>query len=163
VQTMLKTIEQKDFYIVGITARTSNTKEMSGKGIIGSQWSRFFTEGIHDKIPNKADSNILAIYTDYESDRNGEYTFILSAKVLDTSDIPDGMEARKVPAGRYSVVTSAKGSVGDVVVQSWQKIWSMEDKSELGSKRMYKADYEVYDERSRDPQNSQVDIYVGVK
>ena len=56
-----KTIQQKEFSVIGIAARTSNVKEMSGKGIIGAQWSRFFTESILDKIPNKADSNILGV------------------------------------------------------------------------------------------------------
>jgi hypothetical protein len=29
--------------------------------------------------------------------------------------------------------------------------------------RMYHTEYELYDERSSDPKNAQVDIYIGVK
>ncbi len=158
-----KAIEKEEFTIIGIAAKTSNAKEMSGQGIIGDQWDRFFTEGIADKIPNKTDRNILALYTDYESDRNGEYTFVLGAIVSDTTNIPQGMVSKKVPAGRFKVITSDKGPVQNIVIKSWQQIWSMEDGSELGGKRSYQADYEVYDERSRDPQNAEVDIYLGIQ
>ncbi|HXM23809.1 MAG TPA: hypothetical protein VN948_21300 [Terriglobales bacterium] len=36
-------------------------------------------------------------------------------------------------------------------------------KALLGGKRAYKTDFEVYDQRARNPQDSQIDIYVGVK
>jgi predicted transcriptional regulator YdeE len=32
----------------------------------------------------------------------------------------------------------------------------------FGGKRAYIADFEVYDERSRDPDNTIVDIYIGI-
>jgi predicted transcriptional regulator YdeE len=73
------------------------------------------------------------------------------------------MVANKVPAGRFAGVTSAKGPLQNVVPQAWQQIWILEDKAQLGGNRSYKADFEVYDQRSRDPQDSQVDIYVGIK
>lgn len=67
------------FTIVGISARTNNAQEIAGKGIIPQQWQKFFKEGILEKIPNKASPTIYAVYTDYESDRNGEYTFLIGA------------------------------------------------------------------------------------
>jgi predicted transcriptional regulator YdeE len=33
----------------------------------------------------------------------------------------------------------------------------------VGSNRNYKADFEIYDERASDPQNLQMDVYVGIK
>ena len=39
----------------------------------------------------------------------------------------------------------------------------IEDQGQLGGKRAYNTDFEVYDQRARDPQDSQIDIYVGVK
>jgi predicted transcriptional regulator YdeE len=103
------------------------------------------------------------VYTDYASDRNGEYTFFIGAKVSDASAIPAGMVVKRVPAGKYAIVTSAKGPVQNVVPQAWQQVWSLEDNSALGGARAYKADFELYDQRSRNPQDSQVDIYVGIK
>jgi predicted transcriptional regulator YdeE len=68
-----------------------------------------------------------------------------------------------VPSGRYAVVTSAKGPVERVVPKAWQQVYSLEDNKQLGGARAYKADFELYDQRSQNPQDSQVDLYVGVK
>jgi predicted transcriptional regulator YdeE len=156
-------VEGKEFSIIGIEARTNNAKEMTNAGVIPKQWGKFFAEGILARIPNKIDPTIYAVYTDYASDRNGDYTFVIGANVSETSAIPEGMVAKKVPAGKYSVVTSARGPVENVVPQAWQQIYGLEDKSQLGGSRAYKADFEVYDQRSRDPQDSQVDIHVGIR
>jgi predicted transcriptional regulator YdeE len=158
-----KIVEGKEFSVIGIEARTNNAKEMTNDGVIPRQWSKFFAEGVLAKVPNKVDPTIYAVYTDYASDRNGDYTFFIGAKVSDTSATPAGMVAKKVPAGKFAVVASARGRVQNVVPQAWQQIWSLEDKSQLGGARSYKADFEIYDQRSRDPQDSQVDIYVGIK
>jgi len=157
-----KVIHQPAFTVVGIAARTSNAKEATADGVIGKQWERFMKEGVLAKIPNKVDSAIVAVYTDYASDKDGEYTFVLGAKVKSDHDIPDGMLARKVPAGRYAVFTSEKGPAARVVAETWKRIWSVQ-KSTPGGNRAFKADFEVYDERAADPQNMQVDVYVGVK
>jgi predicted transcriptional regulator YdeE len=71
------------------------------------------------------------------------------------------MVLRHVPAGKYAVVTSSRGPIAQVVPAAWKQIWDLEDRSQLG--RAYQSDFEVYDHRARDPQASQVDIYVGVK
>jgi predicted transcriptional regulator YdeE len=39
----------------------------------------------------------------------------------------------------------------------------MEDNHELGSPRAYKTDFELYDRRTSNPQDSQVDLYIGLK
>ena len=103
-----KLVDEPGFTVVGISSRTSNGKEMSGKGVIPQQWDRFIKEGMLGQIPNKVDSNILAVYTDYESDANGEYTFLIGARVSSADDVPLGMVARKVPAGRYAVFISGE-------------------------------------------------------
>jgi predicted transcriptional regulator YdeE len=155
-------IEHSSFTIIGIAARTSNAKEMSGEGVISDQWERVMAGGIIEQIPNRADQNILAIYTDYESDASGEYTFIIGAKVTSTDSIPEGMVEKEVPEARYAVFTSEKGPVWKVVPEVWQKIWSA-PASELGGERVFAADFEVYDERAADPQNAVVEVWVGIK
>ena len=157
-----KIVEQTEFTVIGISIRTSNAKEMSGNGVIAPQWDRFMKEGLLSRIPNKIDSNILAVYTDYESDANAAYTFMIGARVSSAAGVPLGMVATKVPAGRYAVFISEKGFVGKVVPETWSRIWAV-PKSEPAAKRAYRADFEVYDQRARDPQNAEVDIYVGIK
>jgi predicted transcriptional regulator YdeE len=157
-----KVVEESGFTVIGIAARTTNAKEMAGKGIIGQQWTRFMSEGLLNKIPNRLDSSIVAVYTDYESDANGAYTFMIGARVSPDSVIPAGMVARKVPAGRYAVFASEKGFVGKVVPETWSRIWA-QPKSEPGGNRAYLADFEVYDQRAADRQNAQVEVYVGIR
>jgi predicted transcriptional regulator YdeE len=157
-----KIVEQTEFTVIGISVRTSNAKEMSGNGVIAQQWDRFMKEGLLSGIPNKVDSNILAVYTDYESDANGAYTFIIGAKVSSADSVPPGMVAEKVPAGKYAVFISEKGFVGKVVPQTWSRIWAV-PRSSLGGNRAYRADFELYDQRAADPHNAEVDIYVGIK
>src|SRR5713101_4548425 len=145
--------------VIGIEAHTTNAKEATAEGVIPRQWGRFFQEGILEKIPNKMGSNIYAVYSDYASDRNGEYSFMIGARVKDGTAPPHGMVAKRVPAGRYAVLTSEKGPLPKVVPGGWQKLWELEDDGKI--KRAYRMDFEIYDQRAQDPQNAQVDIYVG--
>lgn len=150
------------FTVVGIEARTDNAREMAGAGIIAKQWGRFMGENLLAQIPNRIDGAILAVYSDYESDKDGEYSFMIGARVKSAVGIPSGMMSRKVPAGRYAVFTSERGAVEKVVMETWQKIWSATT-AELGGERVYTADFEIYDERVRDPKNAQVEIHVGIR
>jgi len=158
-----RVVEQPEFAVIGIQVRTSNAKEVTGDGAIPKQWTKFFGERIADKIPNKVDSTVYAVYTNYASDHNGEYDFIIGMKVSSVPDVPPGMVAKKVPKGRYAIVTSAKGPVARVVPQAWQRVYSLDDNKQLGGARAYKADFELYDQRSQNPQDSQVDLYLGLK
>jgi predicted transcriptional regulator YdeE len=157
-----RVVQQSAFTVVGITARTSNAKEMTLGGVIGKQWAHFMQDGVLAKIPNKADKAIVAVYTDYVSDKDGEYTYVLGARVTSDSEVPAGMTAKKIPAGRYAVFTSEKGAASKVVPEAWMRINSL-PKSATGGNRFYGADFEVYNERAADQQNAQVDVYVGIK
>lgn len=157
-----KVVERSSFTVVGIAARTSNAREMTADGIIGKQWGRLMQEGLLAKIPNKADQNIVAVYTDYASDHNGEYTFVLGARVKSNEGVPAGMVAKNIPAGKFAVFTSERGAAAKVVPETWMKVNSLPH-SAVGGNRVYRADYEIYDERAADPANAQVDVYVGIK
>ena len=160
---MPKKVHHEGFSVIGIEVRTTNAREMTVEGAIPKQWQKFFQDGIQQKIPDKIDGTIYAVYTDYASDRNGEYSFVIGMKVNPGANPPAGMVLKKIPAGEYALITSDKGPVGRVVPAAWQQIWSLEDKAQLGGRRAYGADFEVYDQRSADLQNSQVDINVGLK
>lgn len=157
-----KVVEREAFTVVGIAARTSNAREMTAARIIGKQWERLMQEGLLAGIPNKADQNIVAVYTDYASDHDGEYTFVLGARAKSDESTPAGMVAKRIPAGKFAVFTSEKGAAAKVVPETWRKINSL-PRSAVGGDRAYRADYEIYDERAADPANAQVDVYVGIK
>ncbi|MGB8888278.1 MAG: GyrI-like domain-containing protein [Candidatus Korobacteraceae bacterium] len=159
-----KIVDLQPFQVVGIAASTNNAKEAGPDAIIGKQWHRFMSDNLINKIPNRVDQTIYGVYTDYASDANGQYTIILGAKVrpIPNPTIPDGMVVKTVPAGRYAVFTSERGPVAKVVVDTWKQIWAYYQSPQNGQ-RAYQADFEVYDQRAADPNNAQVDIYVGLK
>jgi len=157
-----RTVEEPGFTVVGISTRTTNALEMSGRGVIGMQWERFMQDGLLARIPNRVDSNILAVYTDYESDHSGAYTFLLGARVSSAEHVPAGMVAKEVPPGKYALFISRQGPAAKVVSEAWQHINSL-PKSAPGGDRIYRADFEVYGPRAADPQHAQADIYVGIR
>ena len=157
-----RAVQQDEFTVVGIAVRTSNAEQMTPERPIGKQWERLFKEGVLAAIPNKADGNIVALYAEYASDKDGEYTYVLGGRVTKVESVPAGMVVKNVPAGRYAVFTSERGPVQKVVVEMWQKVWAT-PKTALGGDRTYKADFEVYDQRAKNPADSVVDLYVSVR
>src|ERR1700749_3414733 len=154
--------EHPGFYVVGITARTNNAQEMSGNGKIGSVWQTFLQPGVVAKIPNKIGVDLIAVYTDYETDHTGHYTYLLGLPTSVTEAQPANLTIRHIPAGRYAVFTTGRGPIQQVVPEIWQLIWSMPP-DELGGTRSFRTDFEIYDQRAADPENAQIDVYVGLR
>src|SRR5579864_4922478 len=157
-----KAVQQDEFTVVGSAVRTSNAEQMTPARPIGKQWERCMGGGLLATIPNKADGKIVAVYSEYASDKDGEYTYLLGARVTKVEDLPAGMVAKNVLAGRYAVFTSEQGPVQKVVVEMWRRVWAT-PKNEMGGDRNYKADFEVYDQRARNPAASVVDLYIGIQ
>jgi predicted transcriptional regulator YdeE len=150
------------FFVVGVAARTRNAHEMSGNGKIGDVWQTFLEPSLVARIPNKIGVDPIAIYTEYESDHTGYYTYLLGVPVSSTESLPANLTVKHVPPGRYAVFTSGRGNIVQVVQEVWQRIWSMSPE-ELGGKRAFQTDFEVYDQRTADPENAQIDVYVGLR
>ena len=143
-------IEQASFSVLGIEARTNNKAELSGTGIIGQQWEKFMKQ-------NQSTGPIIAAYTEYESDKDGDYTFFIGTQVDDGTTIPDGMVLKTVPAGKYSIVKTERGEIWNIVQTAWKNVWN-----DTSLKRNYKFDYEVYDEGAKNPSDAQINIFVGI-
>lgn len=148
--------------LVGISAITSNAKEFSGQGIIPQTIGRYYAEAIPDKTPHrKTPGKLFCVYTKYESDFNGEYTYFVGEEVNGFDGVV-GLETLVIPAQDYQKFTNDPEPMPQACINMWQKIWGM-DQLALGGERGYLADFEVYDERSADQSNAVLDIYVGVK
>jgi predicted transcriptional regulator YdeE len=160
--TSMKIENQDSFYVAGYAARTNNAAEASGKGKIGPLWQRWFAENLAAQIPNRIDKDVLAVYSDYASDEKGDYTYMIGVRVSSIDKLPEGLAYRKIAAGPYAVFTMESGPMTQVVPAAWQKIWSA-PLSEMGGKRAFLTDFEVYDQRAADPQHAQVDIHIGVR
>jgi predicted transcriptional regulator YdeE len=150
------------FCVAGISARTSNAHEMSGNGKIGDVWRTFLEPSLVTRIPNKIGVDPIAIYTEYETDHTGHYTYLLGLPVSLVEPLPANLTIRHVPAGRYAVFSSRRGPITQVVQEVWQHIWSMSPK-ELGGTRAFQTDFEIYDQRASDPENAQIEVYVGLR
>ncbi len=148
-------MKHSKFDIIGISVRTTNENGQSSIDI-PELWKRFFEEGLLERIPDKPDSSIYCVYTDYEKDFTKPYTVILGCRVNNLKTIPEGMVGKVIPGGDFMKFT-AKGDVtqGSVFFE-WKKIW------ESKIDRKYTADFEIYGEKARDPKNAEVDIFISV-
>ena len=104
-----KPAEQTAFDVIGIEVRTNNAQEATSGGAIPQQWQRLYMQGVLDQIPGRLDQSVVAVYTKYASDWNGDYNYILGARVKPGTKAPAGMVAVSVPAGKYVEFTSARG------------------------------------------------------
>ena len=123
---------------------------------------RFCMDDMPAKISQRKNpGRVFAVYTNYDNDEHGAYTYFIGEEVHSFERIGSEFETLTIPAQTYIKLTSNPGSMPAVVINLWQNIWSMKP-SELGGQRAYVADFEIYDERSQDPSNVVLDIYIGI-
>ena len=147
-----ETITIGGFSIIGVAIHTTNQNGQSQKDI-AELWSRFMGQGLIAQIPNKASNEIYCTYTEYESDFTGAYTTILGCKVTSLDEIPEGFVGKEISEATYKHY-KAKGALPDCVGKVWGEIW------QSGMDRKYITDFDVYGEKSLNPHNAEVDIYV---
>ena len=152
---------EESFYVAGFSARTNNASEASGHGVIGRLWQDFYQKNLAAQIPHRIGTDIIVVYSHYASDEKGDYTYLLGARVSSIDNLPAGMSYRKIVPGTYAVLTTDRGPVTQVVPALWKKIWEMSP-ANLGGKRAFLTDYEVYGSRAADPQNAQVEFHIGI-
>ena len=146
----------KKFHVIGIALRTTNENGQSVQDI-PALWNRFMREGILDQIPNKINNTLYCIYTDYEKDHTKPYTTILGCKVSNLDQIPYGLVGKTFEEQTY-IKRIAKGNLMQgIVYEEWTKIWNAD------LNRAFTSDFEVYDERTQNPENAEVDIFISVK
>lgn len=143
-------VELEERRVAGFTARTSNASPDMG-AVIGGLWQKFFEEG-YGSLPGKITGKTMGIYTDYESDEHGGYTFMTASAV--EGEVPDGFEVRTLPSGRYAKFVVV-GNMMTAVGEFWQKLWQMK------LDRSYVFDFEEY--QNADPENCEIHIYIGLK
>ncbi len=156
--------------LVGICIRTNNVNEIDftkPEAKIFPCVRRYFHEQIGATIPNRSNpGTTLCAYTEYESDHTGDYTYFIGEEVtsINQEALPAGLSILEIPAQSYVKFTTQPGDLPGVLRNAWFNIWNMKD-SDLGGKRSYKVDYEVYDERSATPDHHGIvlDILIGIE
>lgn len=135
------------FYVAGWQVRTCNADEAGSNGKIGPLWQRIMQQNLVGQISNRSDGALIVVYSNYASDEKGEYDYLVGARVRSVENLPTGMTWRKVEPGTYAVILTDKGQMPGVLQAAWARIWKMAP-GELGGKRAFVTDYEIYDGRS---------------
>jgi predicted transcriptional regulator YdeE len=153
----MEIIEKEEIKLIGL-ALPEKTANANGQAAVdcGNHWQKFEQGKYADKVTGKLSDDIYAVYHDYEGDHTTPYSYFIGCPVTDDAIIPDGMNSLVIPKGTY-VKIIARGIMPDCIAHAWMDIW----KSDLN--RAYLADFEVYDEKSKDWSAAEVQVYVGVK
>lgn len=145
------------FTVMGIAVETSN-QNMQAMQDIGMLWQRFIAEDIFNQIPQKLSQDVYEVFTNYQGNYQAPYRTIIGCMVDPAAVLPTGMVIAHIPNQTYRVYL-AKGKLSEAVGQTWGQIWQQD--AQLN--RAYQADFDVYGARAHDPNNAEVDIFVGVK
>ncbi len=161
---MEKTIvECPEIKLIGLSVRTSHQEEQDpATAKILPCLRRYFSENISEKIVDALDTDMtIFAYTDYESDHMGAYTYFIGEEVDSFQHVPEGLTTHTIPAQTYIQFTPDPGPMMRVAAQAWEAIGQLSE-AELGGKRTYKTDFEVYDDETVDHTKAVVHLYVGI-
>jgi predicted transcriptional regulator YdeE len=151
--------------LIGLTARTNNKDELTpGKGQIGPLAMKYWNEQIANHFFHRVTAGVTyCIYTEYESDEHGEYTYFIGEAINSfEGQNTEHYKTLTLPASNYKKFTTDAGKMPEVVINAWQEIWQINDKDFEGE-RAYVADFEIYDERAVNPDEAVVAVFIGVK
>ena len=148
------TEKKDDFKLVGIKLyrKTTNQNKQSSKDC-GELWQKFETDKISNVIPEKLSNEVYAVYFGYEKDETTPFSYFIGCKVKMNSETPKQLEELMIPSQEYSKFT-ANGVMTGCVTDAWKEIWNSDTERKFG------FDFEVYDEKSQDWSNAEVDIYI---
>jgi predicted transcriptional regulator YdeE len=132
------------FTVMGREVRTSNARELSGQGSIGQLWSKM----------NPELGKPVAVYSQYASNKDGEYSYMLGVEIGHDETLPLQFSRRDSEEGDYVCLKSEGPVTPELVVGLWRQIWALEEAGELS--RAYRTDFEIY-------RGNGVELYVGVK
>ena len=109
--------------LVGIKARTSNAREMNpATAKIGATMQKFFGNSMQDKISGRKNpGTVFAVYTNYESDAGGDYTYFLGEEVISFEGVDKEFEMLTIAAQNYAKFTNGPGPMPEVCIDMWIK------------------------------------------
>jgi predicted transcriptional regulator YdeE len=150
-------IEIEEFKLLGLALKTKTTNENGQSAIdCGNLWQKFETENLAGKIPGKLSNEIYAVYDNYEGDYTKPFSYFIGCKVKTDAEVAPGMNSLTIPGGPYQKFI-AKGIMPDCVANLWKEIWTTD------IPRAYRADFEIYDERSKDWKDAEVEIFISIQ
>lgn len=148
--------KQAAFNVIGIEVRTTNQDGQATQDI-PALWHRFMSNNLAATIPNKLSDDIYCLYTEYEKDHTLPYTTMIACKVASLDTIPEGMTGKTIDGGYFTKYTAKGNLVQGAVYNEWKNIWA------TATNRAFTTDYEIYGAKAANPEDGEVDIFVGVK
>jgi predicted transcriptional regulator YdeE len=157
-------VELEEFFVMGIEITTSEAREaVSTTALLPVLWRTFFSQRLEEKIGHRKDANEhIGVYTDYDRDPKsrtfGSYAALAGCEVTEVGeDVPEGLVAMPVPAGKY-LLFEARGPMPEAVVRAWDEV-----RAYFGKNGPYERAYEVDFDLYRNDRPEAVDIFVGIK
>ena len=147
-------IQFPDFTLAGLQLEqpTTNANGQSMKDC-GQLWEKFTKGSVASKISERFSDTIYAVYFNYSGAHDDPYYYFIGYQVPEATVSSPGISILHVPGGKYKKIT-AKGKIPECITKAWMSIWNSK------IPRAYITDFEVYDERSLDLENAEVDIYL---
>ncbi|MCD8562729.1 MAG: GyrI-like domain-containing protein [Alphaproteobacteria bacterium] len=108
------------------------------------------------KISNKADDIIFAVYSDYEGDHEAPYRVTIGYRVNNDTPAPEGLHSVRIEGQDYAVM-SAGGRQPQALIETWEAIWAGD------LPRTYKTDFELYGPRFFEEGVHEVLVHVGLE
>jgi predicted transcriptional regulator YdeE len=153
----MKKVELEKIKLIGLSLPEKTTNEMGKSGIVcGNLWQKFEKENYADRISDKLSDEIIAVYHQYEGDYTQPFSYFIGCKVEPGTEAPEGLEILHIPGGFYGQITAA-GKMPDCVINTWKEIWNSD------IPRAYQTDFEVYDERSKDWNKAEVEVFISIQ
>jgi predicted transcriptional regulator YdeE len=153
----MSTVNINVISLIGLSLKTK-TVNANGQSAIdcGNLWQEFEQNNCAASISNKLSDEIYGVYYQYEGDHTKPFSYFVGCKVKEGTEAPRGLKKLSIPGGTYYKVI-AKGKMPDCIANAWKEIW------DSNINRSYQVDFEVYDERTRDWNNAEVDIYLSIE
>lgn len=144
------------FKLIGLKlkGKTKNENGRSEKDC-GELWQHFEMNKVAELVPNKTSDAVYAVYYDYESDENGLFSYFIGCPVAPETPAPGNLDELIIPEQNYHRET-AKGRMTGCISETWTRIWNADINRKFG------FDFEIYDDRSYDWENAEIDIYLSV-
>jgi predicted transcriptional regulator YdeE len=153
----MNTVELEEIKLIGLSLKTKTTNA-NGQSSIDCEnlWHEFEKGKYAEIIPGKLGEEILGVYHQYEGDSTKPFSYFIGCKVINDAEIPIGLESLTIPQGTYRKI-NAKGKMPDCVINAWKEVWAAD------IPRTYQIDFEVYDERCKDWNNAEVEVYLSIE
>ncbi len=148
-------LEQTRLIGLSLNGKTTNTNGQSSIDC-GSLWQKFEKGNYAAQIKGKLSDEVVAVYHQYEGPEKQSFSYFIGCKVDADSTIPQGLDSLTIPQGLYQMI-KAQGIIPDCIINAWKEIGAS------NIPRTYQLDFEIYDERSKDWNNGEIDIYLSIE